>query len=94
MLENNVCNVTDIVLSFMSIIISCCLIMCYLFISEIITYMDGVYYELFDLFSSFFPICISHHVYYVCMYISLKIKFDLMTHLLTELPTLDTKINT
>ena len=44
-LENNVCNVSYIVLSFMFIIIRCCLILCY-----ICMFMGGFYYKLFNLF--------------------------------------------
>ena len=55
MFENKVCNVSYIVLSFMSIIIRCCLILCYLFIFVIIMFMGGTYYRLFNFFSFVFP---------------------------------------
>ena len=51
MLENNVCNVSYIVLSLMSIIIRCCLLLCYLFMFVIIMFIGGIYYKLFNLFS-------------------------------------------
>ena len=55
MLENKVCNVSYIVLSFMFIIIRCCLILCYIFMFVIIMFMGGIYYKLFNFFSFFFP---------------------------------------
>ena len=54
MLENNDCNVSYIVLSFILIIIRCCLILCYLFMSAIIMFMGGIYYKLLNLFSLLF----------------------------------------
>ena len=51
MLENNICNASYIALSFMSIIIRCCLILCYLFISVIIMFMGEIYYKLHNFFS-------------------------------------------
>ena len=59
--ENKVCNASYIVLSFMYIILGCCLIMCYIFIFEVIMFMGGIHYELFYFFSILFPICIFHH---------------------------------
>ena len=55
MLENKVCNVSYIVLSFMFIIIICHLILCYIFIFVIIMFMGGIYYKLFNFFSILFP---------------------------------------
>ena len=55
MLENNICNVSYIVLSCISIIIRCCLILCHLFMSVIIMFIGGIYYKLFDLFTFRFP---------------------------------------
>ena len=43
----------------------------------LIMFMGGIYYKL-AYFSSFFQICISHHVLHVCMYIGYKIMSDLM----------------
>ena len=63
MFENNICNVSYIVLSFMSIIIRCCLIQCYLFMCAIIMLMEGIYYKLINFFSFLFPICIT------CLYV-------------------------
>ena len=62
MLENKACNVSYIVLSFMFIIIRCCLILCYIFMFVIIMFMGGIYYRFLTSFPSFSPICISHHV--------------------------------
>ena len=47
----NVCNVSYVVLSFMSIIIRCCVILCYLFMSVIIMFIGGIYYKLSNFFS-------------------------------------------
>ena len=57
-LENKVCNVYYIVLSFMYILFRCCLILCYIFMFVVIMFMGGIHYKLFDLFSILFPICI------------------------------------
>ena len=55
MLENNVCNVSYVVLSFMSAIIRCCLILCYLFMFMIIMFIEGIHYKLFNFISFLFP---------------------------------------
>ena len=76
MLENNVSNVSYIVLSFMSIIIRCCLTLCHLIMFVIITFIGGIYYKLFNFFSFLFQICISC---ITCLYVyKLEIKLDLM----------------
>ena len=54
MLVNDACNMSYIVLSFMSIITRCCLILFYLFMFVIIMFMGGMYYELFNFFSFLF----------------------------------------
>ena len=75
MFENNVCNVSYIVLSLMSMIIRCYLILCYLFLFVIIMFMGGIYYKLFNSFSFLFPNVSSSMV---CFYVyKLEIKFDL-----------------
>ena len=56
-LENKVCNVSYIVLSFMFMKIICCHILCYLFM-----FVSGIYYKLFNFFSFLFPNKISHNV--------------------------------
>ena len=77
MLENKVCNVSYIVLSFMFIIIRCCLILCYILMFVIIMFMGGVYYKLFNFFSYHFPnMYISSCV--TCLYVyKFETKFDL-----------------
>ena len=75
MLENNVCNVSYIVLSLMSMIIRCCLILCYLFLFVVIMFMGGIYYKLFNFVSFLFP-NISSSI--ACLYVyKLELKFDL-----------------
>ena len=54
-LENKVCNVSYIVLSFMYIIFRCCLILCYVFMFVVIMFMGGIHYKLFNFFSILFP---------------------------------------
>ena len=55
MFENKVCDVSYIVLSFMFIIIGCCIILCYIFMFVIVMFMGGIYYKLFSLFSMLLP---------------------------------------
>ena len=78
MLENNVCNVSYFVLCFVSIKISCCLILCYLFMSVIIMLMGEIHYKLFNFFSFLSPnMYISSCI--TCLYVyKLEIKFDLI----------------
>ena len=77
MLKNNVCNVTYISLSFMSIIIRCCLILCHLYMSGIIMFMGEIYHKLFEFFS--FPFLNMYISCIACLYVyKLEIKFDLI----------------
>ena len=75
MLENNVCNVCYIVLSFMSIIIRCYPILRYLFMSAIIMFVGGIYYKLLSFF-----LAISKYVYlivynmFACIYVGFDLK--------------------
>ena len=77
-LENNVSNMSYIVPSFMSIIIRCCLILCYLFMSVITMYMGGINYKLLNFFSFLFPnMYISSCI--TCLYVhKFEIKLDLI----------------
>ena len=61
-LENKVCNVSYIVLSFMYIIFRCCLILCYVFMFVVIMFKGGNHYKFYNFFSIRFPICIFYHV--------------------------------
>ena len=93
MLENNICNVSYIELSLMSIIIRCCLILCYLFIFVIIMLVGGIYHKLLNLISFLFPnIYISSCI--TCLYVyKLEIKFDLIRKTASIVPFLEVKQN-
>ena len=54
MLENNICIIVYCII-FMSLIIRCRLILCLFFTFVIITFMEGIYYNLFNFFSFLFP---------------------------------------
>ena len=63
MLEKNACNVSYVMLSFMSIIIRWCLILCYLLMFVIITFMGGICYKLINpYFNMYISLCM------ICLY--------------------------
>ena len=89
MLENNVCNVSYIVLSFMSIIIRCCLVLCYLFTSVVIMFIGRINDRLFNFFSFLYLRYVYLVMYNMCVsiYVENRVSFDLI--LMKRLPMLD-----